>query len=223
MNLFATIIFGLLGWGESHHGHGHSHGEHSHSNVNICAVFLHFLGDTLSSIAILITGILNFIFPDKYWVLYVDPICSLIIVIIIVWTSIPLVKLCCRILLQRAPENINVSLIQQDILNENENIIEIHDFHIWQLVDTLIICTMHVMMTEENSHLFNKISEKIHLILHKHGIHNSTIQPEYVKSTLLGKNKIDENNDNTIFSKINRTCRCLDVCVEDSCCSKKFL
>jgi len=56
------------------------------------AIFLHFLGDCLSSICVLITGVLI----EKgtgTWVLYVDPISSLFIVAILLATTIPLVCL----------------------------------------------------------------------------------------------------------------------------------
>lgn len=58
-------------------------------DVNIWAVFLHFLGDTLSSFFVLIEGLLIYFFPGQKWTQYIDPVCSLFIVVILVWTSVP--------------------------------------------------------------------------------------------------------------------------------------
>lgn len=91
--------------GHSHEDHGHSHDHNSHGdshkkkdslckrlskNVNMCGVFLHFLGDTLTSVVVVVTGALNIAYPESSWVKYVDPVCSLLIVAILIWTSVPL-------------------------------------------------------------------------------------------------------------------------------------
>ena len=80
----------------SSHSHSHSHA-HSHSDedLNLNAISLHFLGDCLSSLCVLVEGIvLNSRQPNSHPLLkYIDPIASLLIVIIILFTTIPLVTL----------------------------------------------------------------------------------------------------------------------------------
>jgi zinc transporter 1 len=219
------------------HGHSHAGDNHGHShapkpvkkakswwrrctaNANIYALVLHFLGDTLSSIVVVFTGALNLIFPKQGWVLYVDPVCSLIIVLIIIVTGVPLVRSIVRVLLQRVPDEMNVKAIQEEILHDIEKVIEIHDFHLWQLSDSISVCTLHVMMCDEDAADFNKISIKIHQILHDHGIHNSTIQPEYVKRSTLSEMADREHDDSApLISNLERTCRCVEICPEETCC-----
>jgi solute carrier family 30 (zinc transporter), member 1 len=203
---------------EAHTGHSHEEEKPKVKkkklcqNTNLAAVFLHFLGDTLSSVVVLITGILNYAFPEQKWVYYVDPICSLVIVVIILWTSIPLVRMVSKILLQRVPEDIDVDEIQKRILSDIEHVVEIHDFHAWQLIDSLIVCTMHITMHENDSKFFDEVSQKIHHILHVNGIHNSTIQPEYIKSGVEDFIKLRSGESN------DPSCRCKKTCVETSCC-----
>jgi hypothetical protein len=90
--------------------HSHSHsggGDHGHSHdkpaptktpqqvrrdMNVHAVFLHYLGDALSSVLVLIAGFLLKWFDGQPWTLYVDPISSLLIVGLIMYTTIPLSK-----------------------------------------------------------------------------------------------------------------------------------
>ena len=59
-------------------------------DVNMRAIFIHFLGDCISSFCVLLTGLLIEKGTGR-WVLYVDPASSLVIVIVIVVTTIPLV------------------------------------------------------------------------------------------------------------------------------------
>ena len=75
------------------------HREESHEDANLRAIFLHFLGDAISSLFVLGTALLNHFYPSegagKGWVEYVDPAASLIVVIIILWTTVPLVSSLC--------------------------------------------------------------------------------------------------------------------------------
>ena len=74
------------------------------------AIFLHFLGDALSSVFVLATALLWYFFfdPDQptknVWVQYVDPAASIIVVGIILFSTIPLVRSVLSVLLQRAPK-----------------------------------------------------------------------------------------------------------------------
>lgn len=121
----------------------------------------------------------------------------------------------------------NVGAIQNDLVSQIDIIIEIHDFHVWQLVDSVNVCTMHVILSEENASQFGRVSSKIHEILHGYGIHNSTIQPEFISKKLLEKLRqnnpiVDENSSKTpLLSIVNGSCRCLDDCEEETCCDKE--
>jgi zinc transporter 1 len=90
-----------------------------------------------------------------------------------------------KILLQRAPDHVDIGKIRQEIFSRIGCVLEIHDVHVWQLIDGLVIASMHIILSEKEVSNFNKISEKIHAILHEHGVHNSTIQPEYVKEVTI--------------------------------------
>jgi zinc transporter 1 len=78
-------------------------------------VFLHVMGDTLGSAVVIVSTLIIWL-TDFSWKYYVDPIASLIITIIILFTSIPLVKKTCTILLQSAPSNIPLNIIREKLL-----------------------------------------------------------------------------------------------------------
>jgi Co/Zn/Cd efflux system component len=82
-------------------------------NPNLAASFLHYVGDTFSSIIVLANGILSTVFQDTNWIPYVDPICGCFIVIIILMISLPLIRTVSVILLQKTPADVDVIKIQE--------------------------------------------------------------------------------------------------------------
>jgi len=218
------------GHGHSHsekkdHGHSHSHGEkedhgHSHSHgekepkkkkvvdQNVKAVCLHYFGDMVSSFFVLVMGILITLFPPSYdnpetWTEYIDPVTSLLIVVLILITTVPLIKGCFMILLQRTPPHIQVPELKNKIMTFG-GVLNVHDFHVWQLVDGMIITSLHIMI-EENTD-FGVLAKKIKKLLHKSGIHSSAIQPEFVTIN-------HPNTDNCLQ-------HCVKDCSEDWCCKE---
>jgi zinc transporter 1 len=185
------------------------HGDHFHHkkpkrDENVQAVFLHFLGDAISSVMVLIAGALIHYFQGQTWVLYIDPVSSLVIVCIILWTTVPLVKRCSMILLQRAPMDIDVERIRIRLL-KIEGVISLHDFHIWQLIDGVVITSVHIGVEEGVD--FSNIIDEVKKIFHEYGIHSTSIQPEYVSRS---------NRKSTEFCEQN----CVKECDEDWCCKK---
>ncbi|KAK6011725.1 cation efflux family protein, partial [Ostertagia ostertagi] len=96
-------LFGMYSFhgGEGDHGHGHSHGGgshgHSHSgNANMEGVFLHVLADTLGSVFVIISTLLIQWFG---WT-WVDPLCSLILSVLILGSVYPLLTSSVNTLLQ---------------------------------------------------------------------------------------------------------------------------
>lgn len=99
-------------------------------------------------------------------------ICLLILI-----TTLPLVRGCLHILLQSVPKNINLKKIKEKI-RKVDTVISVHDFHVWQLTDGMVISSMHVVCEEGCN--FTRTCKKIKKVLHKSGIHSTAIQPEYV-------------------------------------------
>jgi zinc transporter 1 len=81
------------------------------------------------------------------------------------------------ILLQSTPTEIELDKIRIS-LYKVEGIISIHDFHVWQLVDGMIISSVHIAV-EEGADFTNLVNE-VKRIFHEAGIHSSAIQPEFV-------------------------------------------
>ena len=108
------LIVNLIGLAYFHeHAHGHggdggcSHG-HSHGgDSNMHGVFLHVLADTLGSASVIVSTLL---IKYKGW-LIADPICSLLISILILLSAFPLIESTARVLLLQAPRARHVAFI----------------------------------------------------------------------------------------------------------------
>ena len=130
-----------------HHEHKHEHDEHEHKhhhehkNQNIYAIYIHILADTLGSVAVLISS-----FLVKYYKLYIsDPICSLFISAMIIFSTIPVLKSASMALLHIPNQKITKKKkrIEQSISNINcgDNNIKpsIGNFELWQTNTTYFV------------------------------------------------------------------------------------
>ncbi|XP_026202230.1 zinc transporter 7 [Anabas testudineus] len=111
------------GHGHSHDGHGHSHDGHGHSHEEphchdelepgkgaskqiLQGVLLHIIADTLGSIGVIISALLM----QKYDLMIADPICSMLIALLIGVSVVPLLRESIGILMQRTPPSLDHSL-----------------------------------------------------------------------------------------------------------------
>jgi solute carrier family 30 (zinc transporter), member 1 len=160
--------------------------------MNMRALVLHVLGDALGNVGVIATGLIIWLtsWSFKY---YCDPIISLVITAIIFHSALPLgeslpliarrgldmsclVRSTSFILLQAVPPEVSLEDVKSAILDV-EGVLSVHELHIWQLSETKIIASVHVTASRKVD--FMPIASNIREILHKRGIHSSTIQPEY--------------------------------------------
>ncbi|KAG5648053.1 hypothetical protein DXG03_007088 [Asterophora parasitica] len=144
--------------------------------MNMRALVLHVMGDALGNVGVIATGLIIWLteWSFKY---YCDPIISLVITVIIFSSALPLVRSASFILLQGVPATVSLDDVRDSIL-EVDGVLSLHELHVWQLSESKVIASVHVLASRE--HDFMPIAAKIRKALHNHGIHSSTIQPEYL-------------------------------------------
>ena len=90
---------------------------------------MHVIGDALGSIGVMISG-----FVIKYCEgttrFIADPICSLVIVAIIIFNTVPIFKKAYKVLLQSTPTGIEIGTISNKI-KQLPSVLNVHDFHVW--------------------------------------------------------------------------------------------
>lgn len=190
-------------------------------NLNIKGVFLHLLADALGSVVVMISGlIIKFTPQDKEWVVYVDPVLSIVLVILIVTSTIPLFKESAHILLQNVPAHINARNLQEQLLRNIPEIDEVHDFHIWQLSNDKIIGSAHVKRSNLSNYM--SVADNMKKFFHDNGIHSTTIQIEHDPISTMPTYDViaGSNGNNTSDVNCLLSCPTTDGCVEQTCCGR---
>jgi len=148
----------------------------SGKSINVKAAYVHLIGDSLSSVVVIIGGILIQIF-EIYWI---DPLITLLICIYIIREAFIILKESVNILMQSTPSSLNLSRVKKAVERLPE-VSNIHHLHAWNLTEQRVHLEAHVELNSDLklSELKNtqqKIEELLHADFH---IHHVTIQFEY--------------------------------------------
>jgi cobalt-zinc-cadmium efflux system protein len=147
---------------------------HDH-NLNLRGAYLHVLGDTISSIAVIAGGIAIY-FTGHVWI---DSVASIVVALIISSMAVRLVWDSIHVLLEGTPKHMDPDIIEARLRNAFPQIINIHDFHIWEITAHLFAMTAHVeakIETLEDSRVL--IDGMNAFIKENYGIGHTTFQVE---------------------------------------------
>lgn len=143
-------------------------------DLNIKSVFWHITEDFLGWIGVLIAGIIIYLTG----IYIIDPIISILIGLIVIYSAWDIVKSSVNIILEGVPDGLNIGEIEEEITNI-ENVDGVHDVHVWSLGTNYNALSAHVViknMTVDQSH---KILNEINSILkEKFNIKHTTIEFE---------------------------------------------
>lgn len=142
------------------------------SDINVGAAYLHMAGDALVSVAVVIAG-LAIIWTGQQWI---DPAMSLAVAIIILWSSIGLLKESVWMSLAGVPKGIDVDEVAFT-LSAIEGVEAVHDLHIWPLSTTETALTAHIVTARADYP--DELLESARTLLHdRFHIEHCTIQVE---------------------------------------------
>jgi cobalt-zinc-cadmium efflux system protein len=110
-------------------------------NINVEGAFLHVLADTLGSLGVVVAGIVILV---TGW-LPADPLASILIGLLILWSSIGLLRRTLAILIQATPPHLDFHEIQT-ALEANEHVAAVHDLHIWSVTSGFPILTADIWL-----------------------------------------------------------------------------
>jgi len=145
----------------------------SHGSMNIKAAYLHMLGDTLSSVGVVVGGI-----AIKFWAMtWLDPVITVLVSIYIIYESWKIVKRTVDILMQSSAD-LDYEAIKKDI-EAIESVNNIHHVHTWYSNERTIYFEAHVSLCDIMISQTKPILEKIeHILKEKYGVSHITIQFE---------------------------------------------
>jgi len=145
-------------------------------DVNMRSAFIHMAGDTLSTAAV-IAGGLGILLTGQNWI---DPVLSLVIAAIILWSSLDIVRETLNILLEGTPRGLSLSHIRAD-MQTVEGVLNVHDLHVWSLGSQSHAMACHITIDDIPPSESNCILLKVNALLkHNFHIHHTTIQFEHL-------------------------------------------
>jgi cobalt-zinc-cadmium efflux system protein len=126
------------------------------ASLNIKSAFLHVLGDMLSSVGVIVGGIIMLV--TKFYI--VDPIISILIGLIILRGAIGVIRECSDILLEGVPQNIKLSQVEK-VLKQIRGVVDIHDLHVWSISQAHPALSAHIVVEEQTTHSTTEILNEI--------------------------------------------------------------
>ena len=140
-------------------------------DLNIKGAYLHMLADTLVSVGVVLSGILIL------WTGWniVDPLIGLVIAVVILFSTLGLLKESVRLAMDGVPAGIKVDSIREHLL-EDSNVKAIHHLHIWPISTTENALTAHVVLNDLLD--FDATRNRLHEELAEHGISHATLEFE---------------------------------------------
>lgn len=142
-------------------------------NLIMRATALHILGDIIQSIGVVIASTIIYMFQDTYpKIVMIDPVCTFIFAIIVMYTSIPVTRDCINVLMEASPSGIEINKLANEIV-QAEGVVNVHDFHVWCISIGKPSISLHILSTNPQ-----KTLEQVTRACNKHGIYHTTIQVE---------------------------------------------
>ncbi|KAA6455721.1 cation transporter [Acidobacteria bacterium AB60] len=152
-------------------------------DVNMRSAFLHMAGDTLSTAAV-IAGGAGILFTGQNWI---DPVLSLLIAGLILWSSIGIVRETLNILLEGTPHGMSLHEIRKG-MEAVPGVQNVHDLHCWSLGSNSRALACHVTIPDIPPSESAGILEKLNHVLKEHfNICHTTIQFEHENCTILDR------------------------------------
>ncbi len=154
----------------------HRNSEHS---LNVEGAFWHVMGDLMGSVGVVISGV---VIITTGWEL-IDPILSVLIGALILWSSWGLAKKVFVVLLEGVPKHIDVERLCGE-LEDLPGVTLVHDVHVWTIASGYESMTAHVLVDpelskEDTDSLLRHIRD---IARDDHRIHHLTVQIEQTVS-----------------------------------------
>ena len=143
------------------------------ASLNLKGAFLHVVADALGSVGAISAGIIMF-FTGWY---QVDPIASIMIGVLVFYSSGKLVRDSVNVLLEGVPSHIDVSAVERRILGM-KGVKNVHDLHVWSIADTKMCCMSSHVVVEDDTNGKDLVTKLIQILKEEFGIDHTTFQLE---------------------------------------------
>jgi cobalt-zinc-cadmium efflux system protein len=164
------LVNATIAWSIGGHG----------NDLNLRAAWIHQIGDAASCVGIIIGAV---IIHYTGWVM-VDPILSILIALVIVWTAWDIFKDSLNILLEGLPKGLRLAEVTAGI-QAVDGVIDVHDLHVWNLGAEERALSCHVLIEDVPPSSSESILRDVNCVLQERfAIHHTTIQFEHTRCAL---------------------------------------
>ncbi len=141
-------------------------------NLNLQGAWLHLLTDALGSVAAIVAGLMIWA-RGWYWV---DPVASILIGLLVIYSSWDLLKEAIAILMESTPKHLDVDVVRS-ALAEGPGVRSVHDLHIWTITSGMVSLSAHVIVADDQSPQtsLHTLSQMLH---ERFGFQHTTLQIE---------------------------------------------
>ena len=149
---------------------------HRHnSDVNIRAAWVHMLGDALGSVAIIVGAL---VMRSTGWHM-IDPILSILIAGLIVWTAWDIMRETLNVLLEGIPQGLELDAVTSG-MRAVRGVLDVHDVHVWTLGSGEHALSCHALIADvppsESACILRDLNQ---LLADRFRIRHTTIQFEH--------------------------------------------
>jgi solute carrier family 30 (zinc transporter), member 2 len=139
-----------------HHGHNHSQKdvnepllkktrEKKKRNINVHSAYLHVLGDSVQSVGVMVGGAIIWYKPE--WKI-LDLVCTLIFSVIVLITTIKMLRDILEVLMESTPREIDATKLEEGLC-QLEGVVAVHELHIWAITVGKVLLACHVTITQD--------------------------------------------------------------------------
>ena len=149
-----------------HHGAQH--------DINIRSAYLHMVGDAVAALGVVLAGVLVLITHSTV----ADPIVSLMIAALILYSSYDVLRESTTVLLEGTPASMDMPGVIAAIKGV-AGVLDVHDLHVWMVGPGVIACSCHILVAEQSVREGQQVLRAVsHSLEHEFRITHTTIQVE---------------------------------------------
>jgi cobalt-zinc-cadmium efflux system protein len=148
--------------------------QHAGKSINVQSALVHVVYDTVSSVAVIITGLIAF----YTGVTIVDPLVAFLIAGLVARSAYTIVRGSTHILLEGAPRELDMQQIVAT-LRQLDGVVDVHDLHVWTISTGMDALSGHVVVRDQMLSQSSKLLDDINRVLaERYNITHTTIQLE---------------------------------------------
>lgn len=115
------------------------------NDLNVRSAYMHMLGDAVSGVGVVVAGIVMATTGASI----ADPVVSILIGVLVLWSSWGILKASVNVLLEAIPEGLNMESVEQAICGV-AGVEAVHDLHVWTVGSGIIACSCHIKVAEQS-------------------------------------------------------------------------